>query len=177
MNNELLLKVKELYNSLEEFFSEATIKLILIKLDLEDVNPEECLWVESLLFMANIANSDETISQRELNIINYLTGKSLSLSDVENLTNRDDFRTISTRVPISFRIACELENLIYKNGRAPSSDTSILDILITYFKDIGVLVADADNNISSEEQKRINNFVTSLKKYAAENTLSPFFSY
>lgn len=178
MNNEQLSTTKEIYNTLSEIISTPTIHISLLQAfpQIKNISPDKIFWIESLKFMAWISNSDGNISQRELNVMNYITGVYMSLESIQEIMHDNEFLDSMTDAPLTVKILCEVENMLYENNATSSSD-SLMNILILYFETIGKLVADADNDISTIEYTRINKYIEIIKEYAAEHTLSPFFKY
>lgn len=178
MNNEHLSIAKKLYNAISELISNPTIHIALLKNfpQIKDISPDKIFLLESIKFMGYISNADGMISQREVNIMNYVTGFYLSLESARELINGEDFLDDMTEVPLTVKILCVVENILYENDAAPDGD-SLMNTLIAYFKGLGGLIADADDDITPIEHKRITQYINVIKEYASEHTLSPFFEY
>ena len=176
MNNEYLRKGKQLYDTLNNVMSESTIQLIFFRSfpNANKATPQKMFLLDSLKFMLHISCSDKSLSQKELNIINYFTGLYLTKSDIDELLKDNTFLSdVENEVPLTVKFLCELENYLYKNNS--SLENSIMSSLITYFKLIGYLIADSDNNVVSAESDKIEEYIEIIKEYANEHTLSPFF--
>lgn len=175
MNNQQLISTKKLHEAIKKLLGEPHLQILFmrqfpdIKFQLEDL-----LFIEPLRFMLYVSTADNHISQRELNVVNYITGKYLTLDDVNELVseNRDFYIDSMPQVPLMVKVCCEVENELYKTGE--SLETSVLEILITYFEALGDAVADSDDNITYAESDRIESYIALIKSYATENTLSPF---
>ena len=72
---------------------------------------------------------------------------------------------------------CHVENFLYQNDAAPDDADSLMNTLVTYFQVVGELIAEADGYTSNIEHTKIKQFIQTIKDYALENTLSPFFNY
>lgn len=176
MDNQQLIATKNIHNALKKVMGEPYLQIAFLrkmpdcKLDLEDL-----LFIEPLRFMLYVAEADGCISQRELNIINYITGEYLSMDDIDSLIKNDRSYYIYSmpEVPLMVKIFCIVENEIYKSGQA--LENSLLDLVIKYFEALGILIADADEFTSNRENQRINSYIKLIKEYAEENTLSPFY--
>ena len=180
MNNEQLIAVRKLYEGLHGLLSNSTLKLSLMKSfpSIRNIDPERIFWLESLQFMVYISNADGEISQREVNTMNYITGEYLSLNDIRDLVSKKDLLSdFNIEPPLTAKILCVLENLLYQEGEKLDGDHSIMNMLIMYYEAIGTLVADSDDCMLSVEYSRIKQIVNQIKKYAAANTLSPFYKY
>ena len=179
MNNEQLPKVKQLYNSICELINNPSIHLVLLKTfpTIKDLPPDKLFWLESLEFMAYISTADGKISQKEVNIMNYITGNYMTLESVQKLIKDKRFLEQMNEVPMTVRFLCGVENFLYQNNLPPTTNDSIMNTLITYFKAVAFLIANEDNNISTNEAIRIRKYINMIKEYATNNTLSPFFEY
>ena len=176
MNNEHLIATKKLHDSLKAIMDDPYVRMTFMKsFPTVELQPSDLLFIEPLRFMAYIADADGEVSQREVNIINYITGRYLSLSELNELIDNDRHFYIETmpEVPMLLRLLCEMENILFKNGK--NLEDSVLGIVIKYFEALGILISDADGRCSSLEQRRIDMYIAELKEYALENTLSPFF--
>lgn len=178
MSNEILVKIKSLYKALIDMLHNPTLHISLIRAvpRMAEIDPDKIIMMDSLKFMMHIANADGDISQREVNIISYITDTYFTIEVLENLIN-DDFLDDIDEIPLSIKLFCELENLLYKNGAAADFDSSILNILITYFSGLGVLISEADGYNSRLERLEIENYLDTIKEYASKHTLSPFFEF
>lgn len=178
MNKEILVKVKSLYNALVDMLHNPSLHISLIRAvpRMAEINPDKIIMMDSLKFMMHIANADGEISQREVNIINYITDTYLTVENLENLID-EDFLDDIDEIPFSIKLFCELENLLYRSGAASDFDSSILNILITYFSGLGVLISEADGYNSRLERIEIDHYLNAIKEYASDNTLSPFFEF
>ena len=176
MNNEQLKQGKQLYDAINNVMSNSTIQLAFFKAfpNVDTATPEKIFLMDTLKFMLYIACADESLSQKELNIINYFTGIYLTKSDVDELLKDNNILSdLENEVPLTVKFLCLIENSLYKNNS--SLDQSLISGLITYFKLIGYLIADSDNNVDEDENNKIQEYIEAIKEYANENTLSPFF--
>jgi hypothetical protein len=178
MNNEQLSKTKELYNGICKLINNPTIHISLLQAfpQIKNISPDKIFWIDTLKFMAYISSADGEISQREVNVMNYITGIYMPFDSVQGLIDDSEFLSDVTNVSLTVKILCEIENMLYRND-AVSGSNSLMNTLIVYFQSVGGLVADADNEISSIEFTRIDKYITAIKDYAKNNTLSPFFVY
>ena len=85
MNNEQLSKAKQLYNAISGLISNPTIHISLLQNfpQIKDFSPDKIFLLDSFQFMGHVANADGEISQREVNVINYITGFYLPLEAVQ----------------------------------------------------------------------------------------------
>lgn len=172
MKNEKLISAKKLYDALIEFMDNPSFRVIFFKaIPQSKHDPSEYLFLDTLQFMSHISRADGQISQRETNVINYITQHYLSTSELNEL-NLD---ISPTEIPITVMLLCEMENLLFKNNQ--SVDCSLMNMIISYYETIGEVVAEADNNFSSTEISKISSFISNIKGYVSEHTLSPFFNY
>ena len=175
MNNQQLIAVKQVYDSLGELMGSPYLQMeFMRKFPQINIQVKDILYMESLRYMIYIANADDYISTRELNIINYVTGRYLTTDLVDELIEEDpDFYINSMpEVPLTVKIMCEVENSIYRSNNALES--SILKTIITYFEALTMVVINADNDVTYGERNRAIEFIDMIKEYAEENTLSPF---
>lgn len=175
MNNQQLIAVKQVYDSLGELMGSPYLQMeFMRKFPQINIQVKDILYMESLRYMIYLADADGSISSRELNIINYITGKYLTLELVDDLIEEDpDFYINSMpEIPLTVKIMCEVENAFYRNNNALES--SLLKTIITYFQALTMVVIDADNDITYDERNRAIEFIDMIKEYAEENTLSPF---
>ena len=86
MNNQQLIAVKQIYDSLGELMGSPYLQMeFMRKFPQIDIQVKDILYMESLRYMIYLADADGSISSRELNIINYITGKYLTLELVDDL--------------------------------------------------------------------------------------------
>ena len=176
MDNELLTTTKKLHDSLKEIIGDPYIQIAFMKAMPESsLKLENLMLIDPLRFMLYVANADGVISQREANIISYITGEYISLETLRQQVAEDkDFYVYSMpEVPLTIKVLCFVENAVIKNSGA--LDTSVLRIAIDYFKALGMLISDADGDVTDKEKERVVSYVRLIQDYAGENTLSPFF--
>lgn len=176
MNNERLVELKGLYNKLKELMSSPHLHVAFLKAfpNIQNVSPEKILELETVKFMLYISNSDGEITQREVNVMNYITEKYLSVDDLEELL-ADDFIEDMDDVPLTVKLMCSLENSLYRNGA--TLDSSLMNIFVTYFEALGIIISESDGYSSISEKSNINLYMKKMKEYISKNTFSPFFDY
>lgn len=176
MNDQQLIATKNIHDGLKELLGAPYLQMAFMrKMPTSKLELKDLLFIEPLRFMLYVAEADGCISQRELNIINYITGNYLSMNDINSLiqSDRDYYIDSMPETPLMIQILCIVENEFYKNGEA--LENSVLDIAIKYFEALGLLIADADDYVSYRENQRIGSYIQLIKEYAEENTLSPFY--
>ena len=176
MDTELLTTTKKLHDSLKEIIGDPHIQIAFMQAMPESrLKLENLMLIDPLRFMLYVANADGVISQREANIINYVTGEYIPAEVLRKQVEEDkDFYVYSMpEVPLTIKVLCMVENTIIQKSGA--LDTSVLSIAIHYFKALGMLISDADGNVTDEEKERVVSYVQLIQDYAEENTLSPFF--
>ena len=129
MSNERLVELKGLYTKLVDLMASPSIYIAFLKAfpTKNNISPEKILELETLKFMLYISNSDGEITQREANVINYITGKYLSLTQIEELIE-DDFLDGMKEVPFIIKLMCEMENALYRSGE--TLDSSLMNIFV-----------------------------------------------
>ena len=175
MDNEILIAAKEISDSIKEISCNPHIQMCFMKMCPNiSFSIEDMLYLDTLKFMLYVSEADGITSQKEINIINYITGKFLTLQDVEKLKiDAEDFLTDCASEPSGlFMFFCNMENAIYQNNGSLNGST--LNILISYFEILGKVIACSDDYVSYYEQERIDTYINMLKQYATEHTLSPF---
>ena len=178
MNNELLVTAKKIYDNLKDMISNPHLQIGIMRsmpeftLDLDKV-----LFMDSLRFMLYVAESDGEITMRESNVINYITGEYFPVQALREIVaeERDFYIYSMPTLPMSVKIFCEVENIMYRND-SEGLENSLMNAIITYFEVIGLLISQADAEVSYKEKERVVGMISTIKKYAEENTLSPFFS-
>ena len=175
MNNQQLIAVRNVYNSLKELMSSPYLQMSFMKKFPQiDTELKDILYIETLRYMIYLADADGYISSKELNLINYITTQHLSYETIEEIVekNHDFYIDSMPEIPLTIRILCEVENTIYRNNS--SLDESILKLAITYFKFLTMVVIDIDDNITVKERTRALSYLEMIEEYADDNTLSPF---
>ena len=174
MNNELLASAKNVYNELIDFFSNPELRIAMVKAMPDmDCDPDDILTLDALQFMVKVSNADGIISQREVNVINYLTGCYFTVEKLQELA-KSGYYSDNCDVPFSIFFLCQVENVLLRNT---SLSVSILSLTIKFFELLGNLVADADGYRSTNEHAVIKENITKIKNFASENTHSPFYDY
>ena len=178
MNKEELTAIKGMYDGIKKLIGDSTIYVILLRSfpELKDISPDKIFLLDSFHFMGYVASADGKITQREVNVMNYITGLYLTLEEVERLISNSGISTNIDTAPLSAKILCSIENLMYQNGLG-LDDGSIMNTLIMYFQYLGNVVAGADSETTPAERAKIAKYISTIKEYAVENTLSPFFEY
>ena len=177
MDHEILIEVKKIYNQIDELVKNPTIKNLIMEA-LEDTKTpyNEMFFLDTLRFMIAIANTDGVLTRKEANVMNYITEHPFTLEEYSELIDKcgidSDFLS---KAPLTFILLCNIENYLYKSGS--SLEFSVLNILISFFEALGKVIALSDNESTTEEVQNIKVFIKTLKEYAEENTLSPFYNY
>ena len=108
MNNEQLSKTKQLYNAISELINNPTIHISLLQSfpQIKSMSPDKIFWFESVRFMAYISNADGEISQREINVMNYITGIYMPLEVIKEMVEDTDFQDSIKNTPLTVKILC-----------------------------------------------------------------------
>ena len=167
MSNEQLMVAKGIHDGLRALIVDFYAKLSLIKEScFAQYSPEELLFVEPLRFVVYVSGGK--ISATELNIINYVTGRYLSLSEVNNLIDEAEcyYLDPTPQVPDLIKILQAIDTIAFCYGK--TADLSAIATGVSYFGMIGRLIASSDSTFTEEKKAKINTYMDKIIEYAEE---------
>ena len=172
-----LISTKQLYNQLKEIICNPQLQASIAQQFpvFANTDAEQMFFVENLMYLTYISNADGTITQKEMNVINTITGKLTPLSTVRDLINNDNLLAgFGNEIPLSVQILCAIDNILYET-KSIANGTSLMNAVVVFYQQMAQLAGGADG-LSAQEQQRATTFVNMIKNYIAQNTISPFFN-
>lgn len=178
MSNQYLITAKELYNALEDvLFDPRAQKAFARVMPDSSITISDLLKHDSMRFMLHIAMTDEEITQREANVINYMTGQMLTVRALRREA-RKYRRAMSNPildVPQLVRVVCLVDNTLAQDPTIDYS-TSFLNLVVAYFKNLGFGMMDIYPSDAEQELKRISANIQNINKYASCYSRSAFYA-
>ena len=141
--------VSKLYDSLE---NEGVVKS-----PVEGVALKEVLRMDIAEYMMYLSASDGVIAANEMKMFQAITGF--------NHIYSNDYEST---VPYSMKVAVEAQNILSKII-SQNSDPSIPETLYNLYDNIGILLIQADDDISQTERRDFHIYLNTLKNYMNQN--------
>ena len=154
--------VSKLYDSLE---NEGVVKS-----PVEGVALKEVLRMDIAEYMMYLSASDGVIAANEMKMFQAITGFKDSVGGIaeyikENHIYSNDYEST---VPYSMKVAVEAQNILSKII-SQNSDPSIPETLYNLYDNIGILLIQADDDISQTERRDFHIYLNTLKNYMNQN--------
>ncbi len=150
--------MSKLYEALEEDG--------VVKSPIKGVTLPELLRMDIAEYMMYLSAADGLIEKNEVRLFRAITGfKDGAEGIIEHIKDNNIYSVAyESNVPYSMHVAIEADEA-YFEATGQNRDPSLPEILLDLYENIGLLLIQADDDISQSERRDFNIYLNTLKEY------------
>lgn len=167
------LILNESYRLFEDFVNRPDISRM-FKSTIPNMSPEIIFYVDALKLMWAIAKADGEVTEKEIEIMNYVTGKFLPKNEIASIVEdgcRKLRETPFYKIPTTIITLHSFIRFIqshpdsHEAGEIIHKFSEIIKQIIHFYMDLGKCIAKSDGYISKVEEEEMINILKEIKAY------------